>query len=116
MPMSIATGIVVAIVKTPHGLFARAWTTTKASTAMIIIMIRSTLMRASAPTPRPISSFTICPSVLPRRLTELKSTIMSCTAPPRVAPIRIQSVPGRNPNCAASTGPTSGPGPAIAAK
>ena len=28
----------------------------------------------------------------------------------------IQSAPGRNPNCAASVGPTSGPGPAIAAK
>ena len=28
----------------------------------------------------------------------------------------IHSVPGRYPNCAASTGPTSGPGPAMAAK
>ncbi len=67
MPMIIATGIVIAIVKTPHGLFASAWTTTSASTAIRMIMIASTLMSASAPTPRPISSFTICPSVLPRR-------------------------------------------------
>ena len=28
----------------------------------------------------------------------------------------IHNIPGKNPNCAASTGPTSGPGPAIAAK
>jgi hypothetical protein len=28
----------------------------------------------------------------------------------------IQSAPGRKPNCAASVGPTSGPGPAMAAK
>ena len=78
--MIIATGIVVAIVNTPHGLFASACTTTSASTAMIMIMIASTLISASAPTPRPISSFTIWPSVLPRRRTEAKSTIMSCTA------------------------------------
>ena len=41
---------------------------------------------------------------------------LSCTAPPSVAPTSIQSMPGRKPNCAASTGPTSGPGPAMAAK
>ena len=111
-----AIGIVIAMVKTPHGLFANACTTTSARTASKIIMIASTLINASAPTPRPISSFTICPSVFPRRRTEANSTIMSCTPPPRVAPIKIQSVPGKNPNCAASTGPTSGPGPAIAAK
>ncbi len=114
--MMIATGIVVAIVNTPHGLFASACTTTSASTAIKMIMIASTLTSASAPTPGPISSFTIWPSVFPRRRTELKSTIISCTPPPSVAPIKIHSVPGKNPNCAASTGPTSGPGPAIAAK
>ena len=59
--MIIATGIVVAMVNTPHGLLASAWTTTSASTAMIMIMMRRTLTRASAPTPRPISSLTICP-------------------------------------------------------
>jgi len=31
-------------------------------------------------------------------------------------PSRIHNVPGRYPNCAASTGPTSGPGPAIRGK
>ena len=40
----------------------------------------------------------------------------SCTAPPRTTPTTIQIAPGRKPNWAASVGPTSGPGPAIAAK
>ena len=115
-PISKAIGIVIAMVKTPHGLFASACTTTKASTASKITIMASTLINASAPTPRPISSFTICPSVLPRRRTDANSTIMSWTPPPIVAPIKIQSVPGRNPNCAARTGPTRGPGPAMAAK
>src|SRR2546429_9073319 len=39
-----------------------------------------------------------------------------CPAPPPPTPITSHSVPGRKPNCAASTGPTSGPAPAIAAK
>ena len=54
-----ATGMVMAIVKTPHGLLASACTTTSASTASRMIMIANTLMSASTPTPRPISSFTI---------------------------------------------------------
>ena len=114
--MISAIGIVIAIVNTPQGLFASACTTTSASTASKMVMIASTLMSASAPTPGPISSFTIWPNVFPPRLTDAKSVIMSCTAPPSVAPIKIHNVPGKNPNCAASTGPTSGPGPAIAAK
>ena len=115
-PMTNAIGMVIAMVKTPHGLFASACTTTNASTAIKMIMIASTLTSANAPTLGPISSFTICPSVFPRRRTEANSTIISCTPPPSVAPINIQSVPGKKRNCAASTGPTSGPGPAIAAK
>ena len=114
--MISAIGIVIAIVNTPHGLLASAWTTTSARTAKRIIMIARTLMSASAPTPGPISSFTIWPNVLPPRRTDANKMIMSCTAPPSVAPIKIHNVPGRKPNCAASTGPTSGPGPAIAAK
>ena len=115
-PMMRATGIVTAMVNTPHGLFASACTTTSASTARRMIMIASTLMSASTPAPPPISSFTIWPRVLPPRRTDAKSTIISCTAPPSVAPIKIQSVPGKKPNCAARTGPTRGPGPAMAAK
>ena len=40
----------------------------------------------------------------------------SCTAPPRHAPMSSHRKPGRKPNCAASTGPMSGPAPAMAAK
>ena len=36
--------------------------------------------------------------------------------PPRQTPITSQSNPGRNPNCAASTGPIKGPAPEMAAK
>ena len=48
--------------------------------------------------------------------TDAQSTTKSCTAPARHAPMTIQTKPGKNPHCAASTGPTNGPGPAIAAK
>ena len=60
-PMINATGIVIAIVNTPQGLWASAWTTTRASTASRIVMMASTLTSASAPTPAPISSLTIWP-------------------------------------------------------
>jgi hypothetical protein len=100
----------------PHGDSARARTTTRASTASRITMIERTAMRAAAPPTGPISSRAICPSDLPSRLREKKSVVMSCTAPARMTPTMIQIVPGKNPICAASTGPTSGPAPAIAAK
>ena len=41
---------------------------------------------------------------------------MSWTAPANTEPIKIHRVPGKYPNCAAITGPTKGPAPAIAAK
>jgi hypothetical protein len=47
---------------------------------------------------------------------EKNSVVMSCTAPARITPTMIQTVPGKNPIWAASTGPTSGPAPAMAAK
>ena len=50
-PITSAIGIVIAMVKTPQGLFASAWTTTSASTASRMIMIASTLINATAPTP-----------------------------------------------------------------
>ena len=93
--MMTAMGMVIAIVKTPHGLSASARTTTSASTASRMIMMTSTLINAMKPTPAPISSFTICPSDFPSRRIELKSVTASCTPPPSVAPTKIQSVPGR---------------------
>ena len=109
-------GIVAPTVNTPQGLSASALTTTSASTASNTIMIDR--IPAIPITPAVVfnSSRTIWASDLPSRLIEANRITMSCTAPPSTTPINIQSVPGRYPNCAASTGPTSGPGPEMAAK
>src|ERR1700716_823546 len=48
-PMKMAMGMVIAIEKTPHGLSARAPTTTSASTASRITMMTRTPMIAAAP-------------------------------------------------------------------
>jgi len=58
-------------------------------------MMATTLINATVPANGPTSSRTIWPSDLPRRRVEQKSTTESCTAPPSVAPISIQSMPGR---------------------
>ena len=111
-----AIGIVAAIVNVPHGESFSALTTTSATTASRMTMISSTVIRATNPPTLPISSRAICPRVLPFRRMEQKRMTKSCTQPPSTAPRMIHSVPGKYPNCAASVGPTNGPGPAIAAK
>ena len=115
-PMRMAMGMVIASEKEPHGDSASARTTTSASTASSMTMIESTAIRAAAPPTGPISSLAICPRDFPSLRMEKKSVVMSCTAPASMTPTMIQTVPGKNPICAASTGPTSGPAPAIAAK
>ncbi len=112
-PIKSAMGMVMAMENAPHGDSASAFTTTNASTASRMIMMDSTAMRAATPPTGPISSRAICPSVLPSLRMEKKSVVMSCTAPARMTPTMIQTVPGKNPIWAASTGPTSGPAPAI---
>jgi hypothetical protein len=114
--MKSAIGIVIAIENVPHGDCASAFTTTSARTARRMIMIENTAMSAAAPPMGPISSRAICPRLFPLRRIEKKRVIMSWTAPAKMTPTMIQSVPGRKPIWAASTGPTSGPAPAIAAK
>ncbi len=79
-------------------------------------MMAKAASSAAAPPNGPISSRAICPSDLPSRRVEKNRTTMSWTAPAKITPTMIQMVPGRYPICAASTGPTSGPAPAIAAK
>ncbi len=71
---------------------------------------------AVKPATGPISIRAISASDAPFRRTDAQSAIMSCTAPARHTPATSHNNPGANPNCAASTGPSSGPGPAIAAK
>ena len=114
--MSMAMGMVAPTVKTPHGLSASALTTTSASTASKIIMIARMAMTPMTPAVVLSSSFTILASDFPLRRIEQNRITKSCTAPPSTTPIRIHSAPGRYPNCAASTGPTNGPGPEMAAK
>ena len=87
--------MVSAIVKSPHGLSASARTTTSASTASKITMIATMLTSATSPAKGPTSSRTICPRDLPRRRVEQNMITESCTPPPSVAPISIQSRPGR---------------------
>ncbi len=115
-PISKAMGIVSPTVTTPHGLSPSAFTTISASTAISTIMIPRIATNATMPATGPISSFAIWPRDLPFRRTLDARITKSCTAPPRATPITIQIAPGRKPNCAASVGPTSGPGPAMAAK
>ena len=114
--MRKAIGIVIAIEKVPHGESASAPTTTSASTASRMIMMQKTATSAATPPIGPISSRAIWPRLLPSRRIEKNSVTMSWTAPAKMTPATIQMVPGRYPIWAASTGPTSGPAPAIAAK
>ncbi len=73
-------------------------------------------MPAIVPATGPISARTMSPSERPSRRVERNRTVMSWTAPANTAPASIQSVPGKYPIWAASTGPTRGPAPAMAAK
>ena len=115
-PMSRAMGIVQEIVKRPHGLSRSALTTTSASTASRMIMIAKIATIAARPATGLTSSFAIFPSDLPSRRTDAQRIRKSCTAPPSTTPAMSHKVPGRNPNCAARVGPTSGPAPEMAEK
>jgi hypothetical protein len=94
-PITTATGIEIRIVESPHGLSASAFTTTSASTARRMTMIARMAMSETTPAKCPTSSRIICPRDLARRRTEQKRIRQSWTAPPRVAPTRIHSRPGR---------------------
>ena len=111
-PMSSAIGIVRPTVTTPHGLSPSAFTTTSAEhrdqhdhdaehrdergesgdrSDLLLRHLAERLPVRGGPTTQRITK--------------------SCTAPPSATPTMIQITPGRKPNCAASVGPTSGPGP-----
>ena len=85
----------MAMVNSPHGLDRKALTTTSATTAIKIIMMKSTPKSAVQPPTLLISSLAICPRDLPSRRIEQKSVTKSCTHPPSTPPITIHSVPGR---------------------
>ena len=91
----MAIGIVIAIVKSPHGEFASAFTTTIAKIATMISMMKKIPIIAMPPVSLPISSFIISPRLLPPRRVESTSTMKSCTAPASTTPTKSQIVPGR---------------------
>ena len=72
--MKSAIGMVIATLKTPHGLSPRALTTTSARIAMMMSMISRAATMAAVPPILPSSSRAICPSVRPPRRIEKKST------------------------------------------
>ncbi len=109
-------GIVVAMVKVPHALRYRAFTTANPRPANATTTINSTATAVAVPVTAPSSSRAISGSERPFRRMEATRMMKSCTAPASTAPITSQRNPGRKPNCAASTGPSRGPAPAIAAK
>ncbi len=88
-PMKSAIGIVAATVEVPHGLPNIAFTTTRPSTPIRMIMIASTPTSAATPPTGPISSRTIWPRLLPFRRSEPTRIVKSCTAPPSTTPIRM---------------------------
>ena len=91
----MAAGMVANTVELAHGLCFMTFTITRLSTAHRITMMSSVPMRAAKPPKGPNSSRAICPMLRPSRRVDISSTVMSCTQPPKTAPTRIHSVPGR---------------------
>src|SRR5215469_192436 len=108
--------MVMARVNVAQGELFNALTTTRATAPRRIIMIASTASCAKKPPRLLTSSRAISPRVFPSRRIEQKRMTKSWTQPAKAAPATSHKVPGKYPNCAASVGPMSGPGPAIAAK
>ena len=88
-------GTVMATVNMPHGLSASAFTTMRARTARMMIMMRKVPMSAMIPGSGQVSERIRSPSERPSRRIETKRTMKSCTAPAITTPARIQSIPGR---------------------
>src|SRR2546430_699561 len=87
-PITMAIGIVAPTVNVPHGLWRSAFTTTSASTAIRITMMKKTPRSAAKPPSGPISSLAICPSERPSRRRLPQRMQKSCTAPPSTTPAR----------------------------
>ena len=115
-PTRSAIGIVMAIVNVPHELPRSAFTTAIPSPASATTTMMRIATDPTVPASGLISFRAISASDRPFRLTDAARMTKSWTAPPRQTPIRSQRKPGRKPNCAARTGPISGPAPEIAAK
>ena len=87
--------MVASTVEVAQGLCFITFTITSPSTALRITMIRSVPISAAKPPTGPNSSRAICPRLRPSRRVDSSRIVMSCTQPPKTAPTRIHSVPGR---------------------
>ena len=109
-------GMVRKIVNVPHGESASALTTAMPRPARAMTTMKRMAIIAVMPATGLISVRAISASDLPLRRTEEARMTKSCAAPAKTTPKASHSSPGRYPNCAASTGPISGPAPEMAAK
>ncbi len=87
--------MVAKTVAVDQALWAMALTTTSASTAIRITMMKSVPTIAAEAPNFPSSSRARWARLRPSRRVEQKSTSMSCTQPASTAPTRSHSVPGR---------------------
>jgi hypothetical protein len=108
--------MVMKIVNVAHALSASALTTTIPRPAIVMTRMKRMAIAPTTPATGPTSVRAISASERPPRRVDAHKQMKSCTAPARQTPATSQMKPGAYPNCAASTGPTSGPEPAIAAK
>ena len=90
-----AIGMVIPMENTAHGEAAMALMATSARNAMAMAVITTRKMDRIIPPNLPISSVAIWPRERPRRLAEIHSTSMSCTAPAKITPRMIHRVEGR---------------------
>ncbi len=109
-------GMVMATVKVAQALPSSIFTTAKPIAEMAMVTVKKMPSVATPAATGPSSRRAISASERPSRRTLADMMTKSWTAPPRVTPIKIHNSPGRKPNCAASTGPMSGPAPVMAAK
>ena len=95
IPINSAIGIVIVIVKSPHGEFANAFTTTIAKIATSIIIIKKIPSIIMLPAVFPISIFIISPRLLPSWRDEITRITKSCTAPAKTTPTSSQIMLGK---------------------
>ena len=108
--------MVMAMVNVPHDDSARALTTAMPRPARAMTTMNRMATIAVAPATGEISLRAMSASDLPPRRTDEARMMKSWVAPANTTPSVIHSRPGRNPNCAARTGPIRGPAPEMAAK
>ncbi len=87
--------MVAATVEVAQGLCFSAFTTTRPSTAIRMIMIIAAPISAAQPPTGPSSSRAIWPRLRPWRRVDRNMMTISCTQPPSTEPARIHSVPGQ---------------------